>query len=128
MNSYSFEKGMVIIAEYVFIGIALILPLLFDGGIIRQVMYFVLITFTCKGIYDLYKESTLRMHFLICLYMALAGVVTGFSVGYIALIMYMGLLFEFQHSILRLILISLPALGGGTFLAYRLDAYKQKLK
>lgn len=127
MNNYSFEKGMLIIIENIVKGITLILPLLFEGGIIRQLMYVVLVVFICKGVYDLYRESTLHVEFAIYLFMAVAGLLTGYTIGFIAISMYCGLVFEFRNTIERSILICLPTLSIGIVLAYKLAGYKRKI-
>jgi hypothetical protein len=128
MNDYSFEKGMLVILKNMVNGLGLMLLLFLEGGVLRQFLYFLLILNIGKGVYDLYKESRLKLQFIACLYMALAGVVTGFALGFVTVSMFCGLLMEFRTSLLRLIMISLPVLGAGVFLAYRFDLYQKNLK
>lgn len=121
MNEYSLEQGMLIIFQNMAKGIALMLLLFMESGVLRQLMYFLLIVYIGKGVYDLYKISTLPLQFIAFLYMAFSGVVTGFAVGFILMALYTGLAIEFRTSLLRLILISLPLLSLGLYLAYRLE-------
>jgi hypothetical protein len=125
MNNYSFAKGLSIIAENIAKGLFLILALVFEGGIIRYLMYFVLAAFICKGIYDLCKESTAALQAIAYLFMVFSGIVAGFSLGLIVMSMYFGLLFEFLDLLLHLIFASLLMLSLGIFSAYRLDVYKR---
>lgn len=126
MTDYRADKGMCIIVENIIKGILFMLPLYFDG-FIRELMYFVLAIFIGKGIYDLYKASTIKVHFLAYLYMVVAGVFTGWCLGFLGMSMLYGLVLEFHQSILRLILSSIPILAVAIFLAYKLDAHPKNL-
>lgn len=123
MSDYFFNKSSLIIIKNFLSGIILSLPLLFSG-MIKNLMFVILLLFVGKYFYKLYKRNEIKVPLIILLCIPLSGVFTGLCLGIIGIALYYNIVFEVSQLLSNLIITTLIVLTGGIYLAFRLGAYK----